>query len=244
MNYVLLPAYNEESAIESLIVKLNKHLTNYTIVIVDDGSTDKTLNNVMEFIDSGYPIKLICHGINLGLGQSMIDGLEYIANVATNFDTVVTMDSDNTHEPRYIKQALDKLADGYDLILLSRYTNGGEEIGLSRYRSLLSKGAGLFLKLFFPIRGVKEYSCGFRVFRASLLKDAINRYGKRLIQLPHLGFVVTAELLIRFRSIHADMVELPFTLRYDQKVGKSKNKPLRTIFGYFMLVKTYWRKNG
>ena len=96
----------------------------------------------------------------------------------------------------------------------------------------------------FPIRGVKEYSCGYRVFRASILKKALKVFGDRFIQLPHRGFVVTPEILIKLRMLGARMAEVPFVLNYGQKAGKSKNRPLKTILGYFALVALYWGKSA
>ena len=149
-------------------------------------------------------------------------------------------DCDDTHDPRYIHLALKKLASDADLVILSRYQKGGGEKGLSWMKSILSRGAGLFLKLFFPISGVKEYSCGYRVFKASMLKKAFKVFGDHFVRLPHRGFVVTPEILIKFRMLGARIAEVPFVLRYDQKASPSKNKPLRTIGGYFALVWLYW----
>ena len=158
----------------------------------------------------------------------MIDGLRHVAEKASYEDIVVTMDCDDTHDPAYLAAALENVRRGNDVVILSRYTPGGGEKGLSRVKSVLSRGAGLFLKLFFPIQGVQEYSCGYRVFRASALKKAFQVFGKDLIRLPHMGFVVTPELLIKFRMLGLKIAETPFVLRYDQKPGKSKNRPMRT----------------
>ena len=107
-------------------------------------------------------------------------------------------------------------------------------------KSILSRGAGFFLKFFFPIAGVQEYSSGYRVFRASALQRALRVFGKDFVKLPHRGFVVTPEILIKMRMLGCRITEAPFVLNYGQKPGKSKNKPLATIGGYFALVALYW----
>lgn len=243
MNIVFLPAYNEEAALERVVIKFEKELRSlpggYRIVVLDDGSTDRTAE-VAQTLSKKFPLTLLKHEKNQGLGRTMIDGMNYSAAAAHAGDTIITMDCDDTHEPSYVHAALAKLKEGYDVVILSRYSEGGGEKGLSAVKSFLSRGAGLFLKLFFPISGVKEYSCGYRVMRAEALQHAIRTFGNDLVRLPHMGFVVTPEMLIKFRMLGLKIAEVPFVLRYDQKPGASKNKPLRTIRGYFMLVFLYW----
>jgi dolichol-phosphate mannosyltransferase len=174
----------------------------------------------------------------------MRDGIEHLAKAAADDDLIVTLDCDDTHEPKYLPAALKKIREGYDVVILSRYCPGGGEAGLSPVKAVLSRGAGFFLGVFFPIPGVREFSCGYRVHRASILKRAVERFGRDFIRLPHLGFVVTPEILIRLRMLGARIAESPFTLRYDQKPTKSKNKSLKTIQGYFALLWNYWGRRA
>ncbi len=239
---VFLPAYNEEVALERLVKKFDAEFkstgTAYDITVLDDGSIDKTAD-VARRLGQSYPVKLLRHPANQGLGQTMSDGLSHLAQISADNDIVVTMDCDDTHDPKYLSSAFTKLQEGFDMVILSRYQTGGGEEGLSRTRSVLSRGAGLFLKLFFPIKGVWEYSCGYRVFRASSLKKAIQAFGKDFVRFGHMGFVVTPEILIKFNMLGFRIAEVPFILNYDRKPGKSTNRPLRTIRGYFALVGAY-----
>lgn len=240
---VFLPAYNEEVALERLVKKFDAECKGaglaYDITVLDDGSADKTAD-VARRLGQSYPVNLIRHSVNQGLGQTMVDGLSHVAQISADEDIVVTMDCDDTHDPKYMHSAIAKLKEGYDMVILSRYQKGGGEEGLSAVRSVLSRGAGLFLKLFFPIKGVWEYSCGYRVFRASSLKKAIQAFGSDFVRFGHMGFVVTPEILVKFKMLGFKIAEVPFVLNYDRKPGKSTNKPLRTIRGYFALVGAYW----
>ena len=246
MIYIFLPAYNEEEALGILVKRFDEELKGagepYRVVVVDDGSRDRTAEVARELAKI-YPLDLLQHSTNMGLGQTMIDGLEYAAAKSSPEDFIVTLDCDDTHDPKYVHPALQKIKEGYDLVILSRYQAGGGERGLSFVKSFLSKGAGFFLKVFFPIKGVKEYSCGYRVFRASALKKALEFFKKDFVRLPHMGFVVTPEILIKFRMMDFRITEVPFVLNYDRKPGVSKNKPLKTIAGYFALVALYWGRN-
>ncbi len=243
MIYIFLPAYNEEQALPILVKKfsevLKKHQRDYRVVVLDDGSSDKTFA-VATSLAREYPIEILRHETNQGLGQTLIDGFNHLFQVVRDEDKVVTLDCDDTHEPSFLPAALDKLEEGYDLVILSRFCQGGGQEGLSTIKKTLSIGAGLFLKFFFPIRGVREYSCNYRVFGGRILRKAFEFYGNKFIGLPHLGFVATPEILIKMRKIGAKITESPFVLRYDQKTTPSKNNSLRTIRGYFALIWHYW----
>jgi dolichol-phosphate mannosyltransferase len=240
---VFLPAYNEEEALGRVVRKFDAEFKKtgaaYRIVVLDDGSTDRTAE-VAKSLAREYPLELVQHDGNKGLGQTMIDGLQHVAKISAPEDRIVTLDCDDTHDPRYVHGALAKIDEGYDVVILSRYQKGGGERGLSGLKSFLSRGAGLFLKLFFPIKGIQEYSCGYRVFRASCVQKAFAVFGKEFVRLPHMGFVVTPEILIKLRMLGCRIAETPFILQYGNKPGESKNRPLKTIAGYFALVALYW----
>lgn len=243
MIWVFLPAYNEEQALPLVARKFRDVFAQggspYRIVVLDDGSTDRTADVALE-LSRELPLTLIRHPKNMGLGPTMDDGLDYVAKESADSDIIVTLDCDDTHEPSYTPVAIERLKQGADVVILSRYSEGGGEEGLSPLKSLLSRGAGLFLKLFFPIRGVREYSCGYRVMTAAILKKAKRRFGARFVHLKDLGFVATPEILIKMKMIGARIAEVPFRLRYDRKPTPSKNRPLRTIYGYFVLVALFW----
>jgi len=241
--YVFLPAYNEEIALPRLLKKFDDVLKNgfepYKIVIQDDGSSDRTVA-VAEELSRQYPIPVLRHDKNKGLGETMRDGFDYLFKIIQDQDVVVTLDCDDTHEPEFVPAAIEKLRSGYDLIVLSRFCKGGGQAGLSASKTFLSQGAGLFLKFFFPIRGVREYSCNFRIFSGAILKKANQVFGRQFIKLAHLGFAVSPEILIKMRMLGARIAESPFVLRYDQKPTASRNNSLRTIKGYFAIVWNYW----
>ncbi len=241
---VFLPAYNEELALEPIAQKIHAALgSGYRILILDDGSSDRTYEKAKE-LSVKFPFEILRHEVNRGLGQTMIDGLHHAAKTSAPGDTIVTLDCDDTHDPVYIPKAMQKLSEGYDVVILSRYQKGGGEEGLSGVRSVLSRGAGLFLKLFFPIKGVWEYSCGYRAMRAETLQKAFRIFGDKFVELPHMGFVVTPEILIKFRLMKCRITEIPFVLHYEKKAGASKNKPLKTIGGYFALLWLCWGRSA
>jgi len=245
---ILLPAYNEANSIPGLLGKIDKTLTSsgfsYQIVVTDDGSTDQT-NSLLQQAAHNYPITVITHSINRGLGETSRDNFEKAAAISNDDDIIVRLDCDDTHEPEFILSMIRKIQDGYDVVIASRFAHGGGQKGVSRYRALVSSGANLFMKVFFPIKGVREYSCGYRAYSASIIKKAVSIYGNSFIQLRGLGFTCTLEKLIKLHMLGAKFTEIPFVLRYDQKVGSSKMIGSITTLGYIiMVILNYWPWGG
>jgi dolichol-phosphate mannosyltransferase len=242
MIYILLPAYNEELALEPMMKKIESVMREmrspYRVVVVNDGSRDGTAR-ILKELSERYVIDVITHKYNRGLGETARDGFEYIAEVASPNDVVVRMDCDDTHDPMYIPAMVSKLKEGYEVVIASRYVPGGGQIGVDWYRRTISRVANLLLKSIFPISGVKEYTCGFRAYRASLLQDAIDIFGNRFIDLKGMGFTGTVEKIIKCKLMGARVAEVPFVLRYDQKMSASKVVTSITTLGYLMLIAKY-----
>jgi dolichol-phosphate mannosyltransferase len=242
MIYVLLPAYNEEHALRPLLDKVERAMgemhSTYRVVVVNDGSRDKTAP-ILKELAAHYPIDVITHKYNRGLGETARDGFEYIAEVASPSDIIVRMDCDDTHDPNYIPAMVAKIKEGYEVVTTSRYAPGGGQIGVDWYRRLISRIANLLMKFFFPIRGVKEYTCGFRAYRVALIQDAISIFENRFIDLKGMGFTGTVEKMIKCKMMGARVTEVPFVLHYDRKQSISKVVTSITTLGYFMLIAKY-----
>ena len=239
MIYILLPAYNEEDALRPMMEKIERVMqeigTSYRVVVVNDGSKDRT-GEILEELRGQYPLDVVTHKYNRGLGETIRDGLEFITERARPEDVAVRMDCDDTHEPKYIPAMVKKLQEGYDVVIASRYQPGGGEEGLDLYRRTISRIANLLFKAAFPIKGIWEYTCGYRAYRASILQDALRIFGNRFVGLKGLGFTGTLEKLVKLRMMGARVTEIPFVLRYDQKMSQSKVVTSVTTFGCFALI--------
>jgi dolichol-phosphate mannosyltransferase len=248
MIVILLPAYNEEKSLPRLMPKLKTTLTNfdedYKIVVCNDGSKDKT-QELLEEYARNMPVEIIRHKINRGLGESSRDLFERASRITKIGDVIVRLDCDDTHEPEFIPSIVAKVREGNDVVIASRFVPGGGQLGVSPYRAFISRGANLFMKFFFPIPGLREYSCGFRGYRAEKIKEAINFYGNNFIQLKGLGFTCTLEKLVKLNLIGAKFGEVPFMLRYDQKQSDSKMVSSITTLGYLVMTLLYhWPWGG
>ena len=131
------------------------------------------------------------------------------------------------------------------MVVPSRFEKGGGQLGVNGYRAFISRCANLFMKLFFPIPGLKEYSCGYRGYRYSKIKKAVDFYGNNFIQLKGLGFTCTLEKLVKLKLIGARFAEIPFLHRYDQKQSESKMVSSVTTLGYVVMTILYhWPWGG
>lgn len=252
MIIVLLPAYNEAKSLPQILPKLNQTLTcldqEFLIIICDDGSNDGTSEVARGYIKE-IPLVILRHEINRGLGETSRDLFEYAANISEDDDIIIRLDCDDTHEPKYIEALTQKIAEGNDVVIASRFQKGGGQLGVNRYRAFVSRCANLFMKILFPIPGLKEYSSGFRAYRAIFIKKAIKFYKNDFIQLKGLGFTCTLEKLVKLKMLGAKFSEIPFILRYDQKKSQSKMISSITTYGYFTMAFLYhwpfggWKRN-
>lgn len=247
MLFILLPAFNEEQALPGLLRNIVKACAGlpYRIVLINDGSTDRTMEIARDFAESSGILHLVEHEQNRGLGQALLSGFRYIIKhksdeenrvpPAGNWpDAVLTMDADNTHSPSLIPLLYARIREGEDLVIASRYAPGGRQLGLSAWRRFLSWGAGKVMHLFFPIQGLRDYSCGYRVYRLSILKEGIEYYGEKLMESR--SFAAMVELLLKLVPFCHNLGEVPLVLHYERKQGVSKMKVWSTVIGYITLI--------
>ncbi len=235
--WIVLPAYNEAGGIGCLIELICEMMVefsmDYKIVVVDDGSKD----NSVEIVKSKavyYPITLLQHEVNQGLGPTIRDGLFYAANAAADHDVIITMDADETHNPGLILRMVRMIYEGHDIIIASRYQSGSQTRGVPFHRRVLSSGASWLFRIIFPISGVKDYTCGYRAYNAGVIKKAITQFGQAFIDQD--GFQCMVDILLKLRKMDVVFGEVPFILRYDLKRGLSKMNIGRTIINTFMLM--------
>jgi dolichol-phosphate mannosyltransferase len=233
---VLLPCYNEELNLEELVAEISEACKDldYRIVAVDDGSTDGTYD-LLRKLSEAYPLVILKHEKNKGLHEALKTLLLWVNDNAKESDYAITMDSDLTHNPKYIPSLVSSCEkNDAQVAVASRYAEGGVQLGVPAYRALLSKGLRIFAKieLMLPI---KDVSSGYRCIQASSIKKLVRVYGdENLIKAR--GFDVQLELLYKLYLSGAKITEIPFTLDYSLKRGKSKLKVRRTIISYVNTV--------
>ncbi len=235
--YFVLPAYNEEESLPNLLKRIaglpQSKSGMVEVIVVDDGSKDKTADIVKQGVN-GLPLRLISHKRNMGLGQAVQTGIKEAIKLASDEDIIVIMDADDTHDVTLLSKMIEKIESGSDIVIASRFVNGGDDKSAPPFRRLLSRGASFVFKTVLPLNDIKDFTSGYRAYRANMLKRVSKHWGERLIE--EKGFACMVELLLKLRHWSPEITEVPFELRYDRKLGSSKLKLFRTIFQYIKLA--------
>jgi len=209
---IVVPAYNEEETIGDLInVILDESKgwkEEWELIIVDDGSTDRT-NEIIMRSKGKFKGMLITHNVNKGLGKALDTGFK-----AATGDYIVTMDADLTHEPKMIPVLVNAARDNEaQLVIASRYAKGGGMKDVPGWRVIISKIANGVFNFFF---GIKDASAGFKCYDKSIVKE---------MTVESRDFSCQIEIVLKLLHIRPriKVVEVPYILSTRRK-GQSKFK--------------------
>lgn len=234
MIYFLAPAYNEEENLPILAKAIHASVKkNYNLIIVDDGSTDRT-SQIAKKLARNFPIISLGYEKNQGPGYAFKFGIDYfLKKAAKSDDVLITIEADNTSDLSAIGKMIN-LTKRYDVIVASPFEKGSKFIGVSAKRKTLSRGYQMFLSIIFGIKGASSYGNFFRAYRADILKKAKTHFGKGLISED--GFSSAAELLIKMDRIGAKITSIPVKIDWTKRQGKSKMKIFKYIKRQFIFV--------
>ncbi len=163
---VIVPTYNERENLPHLIAELDKLSLDVDVLIVDDNSPDGT-GAVAEALARRHEWVHVLHRPGkLGLGTAYVAGFRLA--LADGAERILTMDADLSHHPRYIPRLLEASRE-YDVVIGSRYVQGGGTRHWPWYRVLLSWGANTFAR---AMLGLRTHDCtaGFRCYRREVLQ--------------------------------------------------------------------------
>lgn len=197
----IIPAYNEEVALGSIILRTLQYVDE--VIIVNDGSDDKTVE-----VARLAGAEIINHATNLGKGEALKSGFSAIGDV----DVVVTIDGDGQHNPDEIPSLIKPvIEDGADLVNGSRYMNGPEE-NTPAYRRVGQQVLDNATNISAGIK-VTDSQSGFRAFSPEACK---------CFRFYDTGFGIESEMLVDVAEAGLKIVEVPITVRYDVD-GSTKN---------------------
>ena len=232
MIVVVLPSYNEVDAMPRLLGRLREAAATITepmrCVVVDDGSSDGTAGVAEREHTDAVPLTVVRHAVNRGLHGALDTGLRTAAELCGPGDWIVTMDADDTHPPSLIALMLQAAAaENAGVVIASRFRPGAEWFGLSWERLLFSHTVSWMFRIAWPMRGVRDYTCGFRAYRADLIRCAYERWGDDFVNEP--SFACMPDVLWKVSRLRPVICEVPLSLHYDRKPGPSKMNVARTI---------------
>jgi dolichol-phosphate mannosyltransferase len=222
---VVIPAYNEEAGIRAVVEAVDEaldRLSNRTaIVVVDDGSSDGTADELAQLAQTHPRVMGLMHPQNRGYGAALRTGTFFAAD--RNFHYVLFMDSDLTNDPKYLREFAERMRQGFEVIKASRYVEGGGADGVPRGHAWLSRLGNDVARLLFRLP-LHDCTNGFRAVRTGLLIS---------IDLQENGFALIMEELYRLRPLTQRYAEVPILLT-TRPVGL---RPSSFSFGPIMMAK-------
>ena len=226
---VVIPARDEEGCIaatvEHLHLELELNKIPHEIVVVDDGSTDRTWDILRELSAKNPMIKPIqntpCHGF----GRAVVRGID-----AATGDAVVVMMADESDDCRDVVRYWNLLNEGWDCVFGSRFMKGGGVIDYPRFKWLINRCANLFIRLVFKI-ALNDTTNAFKAYRRKTLD------GCRPFLSPH--FNLTVELPLKAIVRGYTWTVVPITWR-NRRTGLPKLKIKEMGSRYFFIVAYIW----
>jgi dolichol-phosphate mannosyltransferase len=208
---VVVPTYNEIQNIDALLEALLALPSRVDVLVVDDGSPDGTGRRVDEWVSREPRVGVIHRPKKLGLGTAYIAG--FTRSLSGGYEAVIGMDADFSHRPSYIPALIAK-AEEFDLVIGSRYVEGGGTSGWGLHRRLLSKGANVFARSMLGLP-VRDSTAGFRCYRAETLRKI--DFATVLAE----GYSFLVEMLFRVVRNGGRVAEIPIVFE-ERRHGRSK----------------------
>ncbi len=239
MMHVVVPLLNEEGGVGRFIEDLRERLAAVgsaaRLVVVDDGSTDRTGEICRAAGSAALPIEVLVHPTNLGPGAAFRTGFLRVLQDAGADDLVLTLEGDGTSDLSILPRMLRRLREeGDSIVLASCYLYGGGIRGTSLHRVGLSHAANGLMKKTLGLSGLSTLSSFYRVYSVPALRQMRERWGDGFIRSR--GFECQVEILYRAAQLGLPMSEVPMVLDNSRRVGRSKMRILRTSLAYLRLT--------
>ena len=227
----VLPTYNEEENIENIIQQIlieekNQSKHTFSILVVDDNSTDETQTIVQRYISLNSKVHLVT-GQKKGLGDAYKRGFKFALN-DLKADLIFQMDSDGQHDTSLIPHFVSFIEEGKDVVIGSRFIDGGTTPDFSFSRLLMSKVGNLLVRYVGGITQVKDCTSGYRAIRASYLKELDFSY------LSTRGYSFQSSLICDLAWRGADISEIP--IEFSSRQGGDSKLALRDQIEFLLNI--------
>lgn len=208
---IVLPAKNESGAIGQTIAQIQQLQLAHEIIVVNDGSTDQT-KQVAETAGA----KVVTHPYSKGNGAAIKTG----ARTATS-EIIIFMDADGQHDPQDIPRLLEKIEQGYDLVVGARQKGSQASVGRGVANALYNN-----LATYMTEQKVEDLTSGFRAVRA-------DKFREFLYLLPN-GFSYPTTSTMAFFRAGYSVAYVP--IHAAKRIGKSHIQPLKDGVRFFLII--------
>ncbi len=224
---IIIPTYNEKDNLRLLLQEIFQYAPKTDVLIVDDNSPDGTGELADELAAQNSQVRVLHRTGKLGLGTAYITGFKYALD--HGYDAAFEMDADFSHDPQYLPDFL-RLIEEADLVIGSRYIEGGATPNWPFLRRFISGGGNIFAR---TVLGLPIHDCtaGYRCYRREVLQSI------DLDSIRSRGYAFQVELVYRVWRQGYRIVETPIIF-VDRRVGQSKMS--RAIFfeGFLFVLRT------
>jgi len=218
---IIVPTYNEAENIRELIERIEASLKglDFEVIVVDDSSPDGTAEIAEELGKAYGNVKVVKRPRKMGLASAVLEGMK-----TAKHELIAVMDADLQHPPELLPKLLERAREGHDVVVASRYVEGGGAEGWSFWRRLISRGATLLAHALLPqTRKVKDPLSGFFLLKKSVVEG---------VELNPTGYKLLLEVLVRGR--YGSVVEVPYVFKARRR-GRSK-LGLKEVFDYVVFL--------
>jgi dolichol-phosphate mannosyltransferase len=209
---VIVPTYNEVENLASLVAAVFAQPADLSLLIVDDNSPDGT-GKLADDLSMAHPDRLaVLHRPDKnGIGPAYVAGFRRA--LQGDQQMIVTMDADLSHDPDDLPRMLEAAVSA-DVVIGSRYVDGGSTVGWPLHRRLISKGGGTYARFVLGVP-VHDLTSGYKVYR----REVIEQFDFNHIRSDGYGFQI--ETVFRAIKNGFRVVEIPIEF-HDRTRGKSK----------------------
>jgi dolichol-phosphate mannosyltransferase len=226
-----IATYNEAENIETLIRAILALELGLEILVIDDNSPDGTGEIAERLAGETGKVRVIHRPGKMGLGTATLDAVKFA--VENSWDTLITMDADFSHDPKYLPAILEKSRD-WDIVIGSRYVEGGGVVNWPFSRRAMSFLVNLYCRIFFRT-GAHDYSGAYRAYKRWVLEKV------RPSEFISKGYSFQEEMLVRCVRQGARVAEVPIVFVDRAKGATKANLKEMVRSGFALLRLGLWR---
>ena len=221
---VIVPTYNERENLPLIVSRVRTAVPTAHVLVADDASPDGT-GQLADHLAADDPNVHVLHRPGkAGLGAAYLDGFGW--GTLRGFDILVEMDADGSHQPEQLPSLLERIHDGADVVLGSRYVPGGAVQNWPKHREVLSRGGNTYTRVMLGIP-LHDATGGYRAYRTTALEKL------SLSDVESQGYCFQVDLARRAVRAGLRIDEVPITF-VERTLGASKMN--RAI-----IVEALWR---
>jgi dolichol-phosphate mannosyltransferase len=228
LTLIVLPTFQEAANVVTVLERIRAVEPDAKVLVVDDGSPDGTADLAEAAGRELGGIEVLRRTAKAGLGSAYREGFRW--GLDRNFQILIEMDADLSHDPASLPALVQAAADGADLALGSRYVPGGGIPRWTLHRRLLSRWGNRYAAWVLGL-DVTDATSGFRAYRADILRDV----GLESVRADGYGFQI--EMVHRVVSSGGKVVEVP--IQFEDRTRGTSKMSARIIVEALALV-TWW----